>query len=83
MIYIHRPEVVSRFKSWASYVGKQEWINISPQKFWVMFEQTMAKNGVKYNTKKVSGNIKVLGIKFKQSNIVEENLDDLIFEFVE
>ena len=80
---IHRPEVVSRFKSWASYVGKQEWINISPQKFWVMFEQTMAKNGVKYNTKKVSGNIKVLGIKFKQSNIVEENLDDLIFEFVE
>ena len=43
----------------------------------------MAKNGVKYNTKKVSGNIKVLGIKFKQSNIVEENLDDLIFEFVE
>lgn len=80
---IHRPDILSRFKRWAGDVGKLEWTNISPQKFWVMFEQTMAKNGVKYNTKKVSGNIKVLDLKFKQSNIVEENLDDLIFEFGE
>lgn len=80
---IHRPDILSRFKRWASDVGKLEWTNISPQKFWVMFEQTMAKNELKYNTKKVSGNIKVLDLKFKQSNILEENLDDLIFEFGE
>lgn len=77
--YTHRPDILNRFKEWTHETGKLEWTNISPQKFWTMFEQTMAKNGIKYRTKKIGGHMKVLDLKFKQSSILEDNLDDLIF----
>ncbi len=81
--YTHRPDILNKFKAWAHETGKLEWTNISPQKFWMMFEQTMAKNGMKYRTKKIGGHMKVLDLKFKQSNVLEDNLDNLIFEFGE
>lgn len=77
---IHRPEVLNRFKEWARQTGREEWSKISSQNLWLMLQQTMAKHGVKYETKKVQGEIKVLNLKFKDK-IHVKSLEDFVFEF--
>ncbi len=78
--HTHRPDIFKRFKEWASETGKFEWSNMSTQLFWKMFEQTMSNNGLKYETKKISGHHKVLNIKLKQ-DLNENDFDDLVFNF--
>ena len=52
--HTHRPDVFKKFKEWIVKTGELEWTNIKTQQFWTMFEQTMAKNGIKYETKKIN-----------------------------
>lgn len=78
--HTHRPDVFKKFKEWLVKTGKLEWTNIKTQQFWTMFEQTMAKNGIKYETKKINGHMKVLGIKFKDT-LNCNDFNDLTFDF--